>query len=95
MASVAGGLSCREIAESTGNNHENVRRYMKTGAPSLEFFRAFCDRFGVSSDWLLFGRTSKGSQGSMGGPAASKKVRAAMDLLRDADSLLGTAKGRR
>lgn len=54
--SVVAGLSFRELAELTGLNAETIRRYVRGAEPSVAFIARLCEVFGLSAEWLLFGR---------------------------------------
>jgi len=44
-----------EIAQRTGQDSETVRRYFRTGRPTVSFLAVFCREYGVRADWLLEG----------------------------------------
>jgi hypothetical protein len=50
-----GPLTLREVARRTGTHPENVRRYLTTGALSLEFVAAAALALGATADWVLYG----------------------------------------
>lgn len=52
------GKSVRVIASETGFCAETVRRYLRTSKCSVEFVATLCTRYGLSAEWLLFGRGS-------------------------------------
>jgi hypothetical protein len=53
---VVGPLTFREVARTLDLSTESVRRALRTGPISLEMAVRVCERFGVSIEWLVFGR---------------------------------------
>jgi transcriptional regulator with XRE-family HTH domain len=50
------GLSCRELANRLGINHETVRRYLHGAAPSVEFIANLAEALDLSAEWLVLGQ---------------------------------------
>lgn len=53
VASLAKGMSNRELGELTGHHYENVRRMLHWQGPTVDFVLGISRAFGVSTDWLL------------------------------------------
>lgn len=53
---ILGDKSFRTIAIETNSCAETVRRYLNGSPCSVEFISKVCIRYGVSAEWLLFGR---------------------------------------
>lgn len=55
IRTVVAGASIARVASNLELNHESVRRALRSGTVSLELIVRLCVKYGVSSDWLLFG----------------------------------------
>lgn len=51
-----GHSTIREVADSIGLHRESVRRALRDGIIPLELVFRICSRFGLSADWVIFGR---------------------------------------
>lgn len=50
------GKTIREVAAETQTCPETVRRYLKCSVSSVEFLTKVCHVYGLSAEWLIFGR---------------------------------------
>jgi hypothetical protein len=50
------GASYRHIASATGYHHEQVRRYLTTGKPAIDFVATVSIEFNLPLDWIIHGR---------------------------------------
>ncbi|MBC7836081.1 MAG: hypothetical protein H7Y88_13425 [Phycisphaerales bacterium] len=50
------GASYRHVAGATGYHHEQVRRYLTTGKPAIDFVATVSIEFNLSLDWIIHGR---------------------------------------
>ena len=51
----ADGASLASVARAVGYSRETIRRYFRSGRPSVEFVVAYCRAFNVNPTWLLLG----------------------------------------
>lgn len=56
MHQIIDAMTVRQVATAVDMSVSTVGNYLAGRAPSVQFIERFCVAFGVSSDWLLFGR---------------------------------------